>query len=47
MKQADPYLDGGCDAECLQRHLCEFATTEFIDQLKCNELSAIFAAHQE
>lgn len=42
VKRGDPFLQAGCDGECLLNHLCEIVTNEANDDRKCNELVSIF-----
>ncbi|KXJ72005.1 sphingomyelin phosphodiesterase-like [Aedes albopictus] len=42
VKRGDPFLDAGCDGECLLNHLCEIVTNEANDDRKCNELVSAF-----
>ncbi|XP_062542349.1 sphingomyelin phosphodiesterase-like [Armigeres subalbatus] len=42
VKRGDPFLQQGCDGECLLNHLCEIVTNEANDDRKCNELVAAF-----
>ena len=42
VKSGDPFLEEGCDDECLLNNLCEIVTTETGDDEKCQQLGAIF-----
>ncbi|XP_058443157.1 sphingomyelin phosphodiesterase-like [Malaya genurostris] len=42
VKRGDPFLEQGCDGECLLNHLCTIVTNEANDDKKCNELVSIY-----
>ncbi|KAK2702986.1 hypothetical protein QYM36_018441 [Artemia franciscana] len=39
VKQGDPKMERGCDAECKRGKLCSMVTSDFGNQTKCNEIS--------
>jgi len=44
VKAADPFLEAGCDNDCLLNTLCTIVRNEFGDDTRCNQLTAIFNA---
>ncbi|XP_055586711.1 sphingomyelin phosphodiesterase-like [Uranotaenia lowii] len=42
VKYGDPFLEMGCDGDCLMGHLCDIVSNEANDDRKCNELVALF-----
>nr|XP_055629854.1 sphingomyelin phosphodiesterase-like [Toxorhynchites rutilus septentrionalis] len=44
VKRGEPFLEEGCDGECLLNHLCEVVNNDIGDDRKCDQLRAIAAS---
>lgn len=42
MKAGDPYMQAGCNDECLRNHVCAIVVNEHDDMRRCNQVLAVF-----
>lgn len=42
VKQADPYIQEGCDDDCLRSAVCSIVTNEHDEPRRCNQVLAVF-----
>lgn len=42
VKAGDPYMQAGCNDECLRNHVCAIVVNEHDDMRRCNQVLAVF-----